>query len=92
MASLRAEDAATLTLAAAAPHAVVDAVVQGVLKAGFLHRTAFTDALGDFHANAIGGEEGVRGLGGAIPSCHPVGVHSDLLGRTAVQPPASAWR
>ena len=44
--------------------------------------------VGDFDADAVRGEEGVGMLGGAIPSCHPVGVHSDLLGRTAVQPPA----
>ena len=49
----RSEDAATLTLAATAPHAVVDAVSQGVLEAPLLRGTSFADALGDFDANAV---------------------------------------
>ena len=83
-----AKDAAALPFTTAAPHPVIDAVVERVLQAPFLHRTAFTDALGDFDADAVGGEKGVGVLGGTVPSCHPVGVHEDLLGRSAAQPPA----
>lgn len=82
------ENTTPLAFAASAPYAVIYAVAQRILKAALLHGTTFTEAFGDFDADTIGGEERVRVLGSAVPSCHPLGVHSDLLGQTDVQPPA----
>ena len=86
----RAQDAATLTLAASAPHAVVDALVQGVLEAGLLHRTAFTDALGDFHANAIGGKKVSGGWVAQFPrAIQLVSIRISLVGPPSNRPRAA---
>src|SRR5690606_9720444 len=68
------EDAAPLTLAGAAPHAVVDAVVERVVQAPDPHGAVRADALGDLDPDAVGGEEQARGLIGAVAVSHPLGV------------------
>lgn len=64
---------ASLPLGGAAPHAVVDAVVEGVVEAFGRHWAGGADALGHFNADAIAREEGGGGLVLAVSVVHPGG-------------------
>jgi len=66
-----AQDAPTLTLGAATPHTVVDAVGERVLQAFSLHRAVGADAPGPFHADAVGREELARRSSAAQGLLHP---------------------
>ena len=67
------EDAPALALAAAAPHAVVDAVLEGVLEARVGHRAPVADLAGLVHAHAVAREERGRRVEPAVAVDHPGG-------------------
>ena len=67
-----AQDATTLTLGRAAPHAVIDAVGQRVLEALGLHRALRADAAGLVDADAVGREELTRCERAAVRVEHPL--------------------
>ena len=60
------QDPAPLTLGSAAPHAVVDAVLEGVLEAVRADRAGGADAPGTVHADAVAGEEHRRRVAPAV--------------------------
>ncbi|CAB4594561.1 unannotated protein [freshwater metagenome] len=64
---------ASLPLGGAAPHAVVDAVVEGVAEALCRYWAGGADALGHFDTDAIAREEGGGGLVLAVAVIHPGG-------------------
>src|SRR5690606_1571002 len=68
-------------LRGAAPHAVVDPVLEGVLATRILHRALRADLAGDLHAHAVALEEERRRLVVAEPLGHPLVVPhaSDLI-------------
>ena len=65
------QDAAPLTLAAPTPHAVVDAVLEGVLQARLGDRAAGADLARLVDAHAVAGEERRRGVEAAVAVGHP---------------------
>src|SRR6476646_11445233 len=69
------QDAAALTLRAATPHPVVDAVGEGVLETGLPHRAVGADPPCDLDAHAITRKEGRWGDFPAQAPCHPLGLH-----------------
>jgi len=64
---------ASLTLGGAAPHTVVDAVVEGVVKALCRYWAGGADALGNFNPDAVAREEGGGGVVLAVAVVHPGG-------------------
>ncbi len=64
---------ASLPLGGAAPHAVVDPVVEGVVEAFGRHRAGGANALGHFNADAVAREESGGGLVLAVAVVHPGG-------------------
>lgn len=64
---------ASLALGGAAPHAVVDAVVEGVVKALCRHRAGGADALGNLDPDAVAREEGGGRVVLAVAVIHPGG-------------------
>lgn len=68
------DDAATLPLRCTTPHAVVDPVLDRVLKALGGHGALLADRLGLLNTHAIGREEQRRRPVGTVPRCHPFGI------------------
>jgi len=64
---------ASLPLGGAAPHAMVDAVVEGVIEALGRYGAGGADALGHFNADTIAREEGGGGMVLAVAVIHPGG-------------------
>lgn len=67
------EEASSLPLGCAAPDAMVNAVVEGVIEAFGGYRTGGTDAFGDLNPNAIARKERGGGLVLAVAVIHPGG-------------------
>src|SRR4029450_13062471 len=96
-----AQDAAALTLRAAAPHTVIDAVGERVLEAFGLHRAFGAHTLRDFDTDAVGREELPGGQGAAASMVHPrrsvvVGggqrvVHGVFNGGRVDRVPSHGW-
>jgi hypothetical protein len=70
-----AQDTPALTLGAAAPDAVIDVVLEGVLQAGLGHGALGTDLLRHQHPHPIAREEEVRCNFLAFPPGHPFSIH-----------------
>ena len=64
---------ASLPLGGSTPHAVIDAVVQGVVQTFGGNWAGRTDALGDLDAHAIAREERGGGMVLAVAVIHPGG-------------------
>ncbi len=64
---------ASLPLGGATPHAMVDAVVEGVIEALCRDWAVGADALGHFYADTIAREEGGGGMVLAVAVIHPGG-------------------
>lgn len=64
---------AALTLAAPAPHPMVNVVFQGVFQAWCRDRTRGADFPGPVNADPIAGEKRVRGVGATRAIGHPRG-------------------
>jgi hypothetical protein len=85
------EDAASFAFAAGAPHAVVDAGIEGVFEARGRDGAIATDLAGAVNANAVAREERGRRMEAAVAVSHPrslgIGVvgGSVELGRPFVQ-------
>ena len=77
--ALAQEHAFAVALGRATPHAMVDAVAQGVLEARLLDRAGRADAPGNLDAHAIAGKEQRRRLLSAVALSHPLVVHLALL-------------
>src|ERR1700733_1893123 len=73
------EHAPTFALGFAAPHAVIDPLVQCVLQAGLGHRALGADSLGRLHPHSVAREEDGRGKVLALPQVHPLGVHGSSV-------------
>src|SRR6266576_6996100 len=73
------EDPPALPLRRAAPDAVVDAVVERVLQAGFLHRARRADPARDLDTHTVAREEDRRWVLPAVAQSHPVGVHQSSV-------------
>ncbi len=71
------ENASPLTLGAAAPDTVVDALGEGVFEAGVLDGAGRTDASGHFDSDAIAGKEQFWGAFGTVSLRHPIGIHGE---------------
>lgn len=83
------QDSAALPLRAAAPDPVLDPVRQRVLQAGCGDRAAFTDQLGERHADSVVWEEDLGvGIRTAAP-CHPDRVHGSLFSTFSSAPPVT---
>ena len=65
------QDATTLTLAASAPHAVIDTGLECVFEAPTHDRTLLTDLAGTVDSDAIAGEERGWRVQAAIAVSHP---------------------
>jgi hypothetical protein len=78
------EDPAPLTLAAAAPHAVLDALLEGVLEALLGHGAIGADLAGAVDTDAIAREEHGWGVVAAVARTHPLALGVQLRGVTAL--------
>ena len=67
------QDAPALTLAATAPHTVLDAIGEGVFQAGVEHGAAVADLPGAVDADTVAGEERCRRVVAAVALAHPDG-------------------
>ncbi len=67
------EHPASLPFRGSAPHAVVDAVFEGVVEAFVYHRAGGTNALCYLNADPIAGEEGGGGMVFTVAVIHPGG-------------------
>lgn len=67
------EEASSLPLGCAAPYAVVNAVIEGVIETFRGHRAGGTDPLGDLDSHAIARKERGGGLVLAVAVIHPGG-------------------
>jgi hypothetical protein len=85
-----AQDATALTLGAAAPDAVIDVVLEGVLQARRGDGALGTDLLRYQHSHPIAREEEVRCNFLAFPPGHPFSIHfSTPFSRTILEKRAS---
>jgi hypothetical protein len=80
------EDAATLAFAAAAPHAVVDALVERELETRRDHRAVLADLAGAVDADAVAREEGGRWVQTAVAVGHPGGHRIGVVRERAIPP------
>ncbi len=67
------EHPTSLPFRGSAPHAVIDAIVEGVVQALVRHRAGGTNALCHLNANPIAGEEGGGGMVFTVAVIHPGG-------------------
>lgn len=67
------EEASSLPLGCAAPDAMVNAIIEGVIETFRGHRAGGTDALGDLDSDAIARKERGGGLVLAVAVIHPGG-------------------
>jgi hypothetical protein len=65
------QDATTLALAATAPYAVLNAVIESVFKAGSSDGTALANCPGSINTDTVGGEKDRWCIVPAIAVCHP---------------------
>jgi hypothetical protein len=67
-----AQESATFALALAAPHTVIDVIVERVDKTLTRYGAGRADFLGDDDARSVTGEEGLCGVLTALPIGHPL--------------------
>jgi hypothetical protein len=87
-----AEDAAALTLRAATPHTVVDALLEGILEALEAHGTVAADPLRDLDTHAVAGKEDSGVVLTARRPLHPRFAHRLYETHMAgLQFPSGTW-
>jgi hypothetical protein len=74
------EQPATLTLGFAAPDAMFDVLIEGILETRLGHRALGTDALGYLHADSIAWKEDLGCEISAFPLAHPFRIHGPSKG------------